>query len=158
MSVTDVVEQLRQAHALLTEARRATARADNAIEDATAVFAAATAGSTQDCVTSAHHRSTAATADVRLAHALLGQARDLLDGYCHTLAGHGLAETGKLIGPSAANTGRTGRVPASTGEESDPPALTGRYAKEIAELRKNGTKISPAKLLRMGRHRLGHLV
>ncbi|APU16059.1 hypothetical protein [Actinoalloteichus fjordicus] len=154
MSVTDVVEQLRQAHALLTEARRATAEADAAITDGATVFATATLGSAQPEVEQVNHLARASGEEVRAAHALFGQAQDLIDGYCHEIAGHGIGDAGVLPSVSSSTEETTTRPP-STSPPTDTdrqPAPEVRYAEEIAELRRKGTKISPEKVIRMGRH------
>ncbi|APU22125.1 hypothetical protein UA75_20680 [Actinoalloteichus sp. GBA129-24] len=155
-----MVEQLRQAHALLTEARRATAEADAAITDGAAVFATATLSSAQPEVEQVNHLARASGEEVRAAHALFGQAQDLIDGYCHEIAGHGINDAGVLPSVSSSTEETTTRPP-STSPPTDTdrqPAPEVRYAEEIAELRRKGTKISPEKVIRMGRHQQGHLV
>ncbi|ASO21241.1 hypothetical protein AHOG_18080 [Actinoalloteichus hoggarensis] len=160
MSVTDVVEQLRRAHALLSDARRATARADAAITDGAEVFATATAGSTRSEVEQINHLARASGNDVRAAHALFGQAQDLIDGYCHGIAGHGVGDPG-VLSSVASSTEETTTRPPSAGPLADAErgsAPEVRYAEEIAELRRKETKISPEKVIRVGRHQQGHLV
>ncbi|APU22121.1 hypothetical protein [Actinoalloteichus sp. GBA129-24] len=157
MSVTDVVEQLRQAHALLTEARRATAEADAAITDGAAVFATATLGSAQPEVEQVNHLARASGEEVRAAHALFGQAQDLIDGYCHEIAGHGVGDAGPpvVVSPSADETVRS---PSTSSPPPDRVAPEVRYAEQIAELRRNGVKISVERIVRMTRHRDGRIV
>ncbi|ASO19490.1 hypothetical protein FHR81_000833 [Actinoalloteichus hoggarensis] len=161
MSVTDVVAQLRQAHALLTQARHATRQADAAITDGAAIFATATHDSTQPEVAQANHLATRSAEDVRAAHALLAGAQDVIDGYCRDIAGHGIGEGGSLVSvlPPIGDT-RT-RPPPSTGppppadEHTDPQI---RYADEIAELRRRGAEVKPHDVVRAERLDDGRIV
>ncbi|APU13380.1 hypothetical protein [Actinoalloteichus fjordicus] len=159
MSVTDVVARLRQAHALLTEARHATTQADAAITDGATLFANATAGSTQPEVGHINHLATASSTEVRAANALFAQAQDLIDAYCHDIAGHGIGDHGNTSSTSPRN-GPSAHVEAqatpSLNTATEDPETS--YAGWIAELRRTGTKISPERIIRMARHRDGHLV
>ncbi|APU15955.1 MULTISPECIES: hypothetical protein [Actinoalloteichus] len=154
MSVTEVIAQLRQAHALLTQARQAARSADAAITDGADVFAAATLGSTQPEVEQINHLARASGEDVRTAHDLLGGAQEIIDGYCHHLAGPGIGDAGgpPLVAPSTDDT--TTRPPPSTGppptadEHTDPQI---RYAEEIAELRRRGSAVNPDDVVRAER-------
>ncbi|APU19330.1 hypothetical protein [Actinoalloteichus sp. GBA129-24] len=146
MSVTDVVARLRQAHALLTEARHATTQADAAITDGATLFANATAGSTQPEVGHINHLATASSEDVRTAHALLLGAQEVIDAYCHDIAGHGIGDSSTDIAQSSSSS-----APKITEPEN-------RYTDWIAELRRSGTKVSPDRIVWMIRHQDGHLV
>ncbi|AOS64154.1 hypothetical protein [Actinoalloteichus hymeniacidonis] len=90
MGVADVVEQLRRAHALVLEARRAAVIADAAIADGASVFATATQGSNQPEVQQINSHAQAAAEDVRTAGELLDGAQELIDAYCRSIAGHGV--------------------------------------------------------------------
>ncbi|ASO22832.1 hypothetical protein FHR81_005103 [Actinoalloteichus hoggarensis] len=158
MSVSDVVGQLRRAHALLTEARRATIVADAAITDGAEVFGAATVGSSQPEVARINRLARASGVEVRAAHVLFGRAQDLIDGYCHEIAGHGIGDAGPpvAVSPSADDTATRPPPPDQLPPDQLPPEV--RYAEQIAELRRDGVKISPEKVVRVGRHQRGHLV
>ncbi|APU13555.1 hypothetical protein [Actinoalloteichus fjordicus] len=158
MSVTDVVAQLRQAHALLTAARLATAQADAAIVDGAMIFAAATAGSTQPEVAGIADLARLSSEDVRTADALFAQTQALIDTYCHDIAGVGAGEpTAADFRGRATEEAVPSHPPASaTTDETEPPEV--RYAGWIAELRRSGAKISPERVIRMTRHRDGRLV
>ncbi|APU17876.1 MULTISPECIES: hypothetical protein [Actinoalloteichus] len=142
---------LRRAHALLAEAYRATTDAETAIDEGAALFAAATIGSTQPEVEWIAHCAAASGDDVRAARALFVQAQDLIDGYCWTIAGHGI---------DAASSTPTATVPTigAPVAETPPESVERRYGEWIAELLRSGTKISPERVVRMGRHFEGHLV
>ncbi|ASO21193.1 hypothetical protein FHR81_002161 [Actinoalloteichus hoggarensis] len=158
MGVADVVEQLRRAHARLTEALQATTEADAAIVAGATLFDSATVGSGQPVVEQAARHADAARDDVQAAHVLLDQVRELIDGYCRAIAGHGIDEAGVS---AAAVSG----LPASQAEPTPPPVPAGttidpeaRYPGWIAELRRNGTPIDPERVLRMTRLRNGRIV
>ncbi|APU19504.1 hypothetical protein [Actinoalloteichus sp. GBA129-24] len=166
MSVTDVVAQLRQAHALLTAARLATAQADAAIVDGAMIFAAATASSTQSEVAGIADLARLSSEDVRTADALFAQTQALIDTYCHDIAGVGaepvvgggdLATAGESLRPGA-SMGPALSVAKPESESGESPGPEVRYAGWIAELRRAKAKVSPDKILRMTRHRNGHLV
>ncbi|APU12695.1 MULTISPECIES: hypothetical protein [Actinoalloteichus] len=162
MSVTEIVAKLRQAYALVTQARREAARAADAITDGAAIVGAATAGSTQPHVDQITHHARAAGDDVQTADAMLRQAQDVIDAYCHSIAGHGIAEAGG--GTSGPPSAPHSSAEPSTGPQPPPPppdhtADPGvKYADWIAELRRSGTKISTDKIVRMTRLRNGRLV
>ncbi|AOS65272.1 hypothetical protein [Actinoalloteichus hymeniacidonis] len=160
MSVTDVVAQLRRAHALLTEARRAAAQAEAAITDGATVFATATTGSTQPEVSQINRLAARSGQDVRAARDLFTQTQDLINGYCHEIAGHGIgSEPAPLVALTATDT-VSGPTPATTlarhTDQHPDPAI--RYAEQIAELRRNGTKVSPERIVFMQRLRTGRIV
>ncbi|APU16210.1 hypothetical protein [Actinoalloteichus sp. GBA129-24] len=154
MSVAEVIAQLRQAYALITEARQATRQADAAITDGADVFAAATLGSTQPEVEQINHLAARSAEEVRAAHALLGGAQEIVDGYCHHLAGHGIGEGGPPVSVSPSTDDTTTRPPPATGppptadEHTDPQI---RYAEEIAELRRRGAAVKPHDVVRAER-------
>ncbi|APU17922.1 MULTISPECIES: hypothetical protein [Actinoalloteichus] len=150
MSVMEVVARLQRAHALIKDARRAAAVADEAITDGAHLFAAATAGSGQPCVEAARHHTTAAGTEVRTAHALFEQAQTLIDVYCHAVAGHGIAGG---AAPSVASRSEepTAPLPTSTSHPTENPEVC--YAAQITELLRAGKKITPSEVIRVGRHR-----
>ncbi|AOS61037.1 hypothetical protein [Actinoalloteichus hymeniacidonis] len=160
MSVTEVVAQLQRAHALLTEARHAAAVADAAISDGAAVFATATTGSTQPEVTQINRLAVRSGQDVRAAHDLFAQAQDRIDRYCQEIAGHGIGGGSSSLLASTSDDNATRppllTTPANDTNRHPDPAI--RYAEEIAEIRRNGSKISPEKVVRVGRHWQGHLI
>lgn len=115
MTVTNVVEQLRRAHALVAEARAAAVRAEIAIGEGGEIFDGATRGSIWPQVVQMRRLSHDAGDDVRLANAALGEALDIIDGYCRSIAGHGIAGVvtgadqveGASSGPAGERAGRT---------------------------------------------------
>ncbi|APU22065.1 hypothetical protein [Actinoalloteichus sp. GBA129-24] len=157
MGVADVVEQLRRAHARLTEALQATTEADAAIVAGATLFGSATIGSTQPQVEQVAQHADAARDDLRAAHLLLDQVRELIDGYCQVVAGHGIGEAGvsaaAVAGLSTEPAPSPPAVPAGT--TIDPET---RYPGWIAEVRRNGTPIDPERVLRMTRLRNGRIV
>ncbi|APU12515.1 hypothetical protein [Actinoalloteichus fjordicus] len=95
MSVTEVVEQLRRAHALLSEARNAAVVAETAISEGREIFDQGTAGSVWPQVHEMRRLGAEAGDDVRLAHTAIVQAQDIIDGYCISIAGHGIGAGGR---------------------------------------------------------------
>ncbi|APU14079.1 MULTISPECIES: hypothetical protein [Actinoalloteichus] len=154
--------RLHRAHALLTQARQATIQADAAIADGAVVFSAATHGSTQPEVAQINQLAVRSTEDVRAARALRGGAQEIIDGYCRHIAGHGIGDA-ETSPPGVSPAGPAGPSaswpvdpnPSADVSSSDPEV---RYAEWITELKRGGTKISPARIVRMIRHRCGHLV
>ncbi|APU16206.1 MULTISPECIES: hypothetical protein [Actinoalloteichus] len=161
MSVTEVIAQLRQAHALITQARQAALQADAAITDGADVFAAATLGSTQPEVDQINHLAARSAEEVRAAHALLGGAQEIIDGYCHDIAGHGIGVAGGPLLAAPATDDTATRPPPPTGppttvdEHTDPQI---RYADEIAELRRRGAAVKPHDVVRAERLDDGRII
>ncbi|APU22129.1 hypothetical protein [Actinoalloteichus sp. GBA129-24] len=118
MSVIEVVAELRRAYALLVDALAATAHAEQAIDDGSTTFDAATTGSTQPAVDSARHCALAAADDIRAARAALVAAQDVIDAYCQEIAGHGIIDGTTITGP----TGTKPTPPPATSPPNQPSA------------------------------------
>ncbi|APU15725.1 MULTISPECIES: hypothetical protein [Actinoalloteichus] len=163
MSVTEVVEQLRQAHALLTVAREATIVAEAAISEGREIFDHATTGSVWPQVPEIRRLGQEAGDDVRLAHNAMIQAQQIIDDYCHTIAGHSAAgpETtpGTTTGPTArpAETAPSSTVD-MTSKESDATDHRTHYAEWIGERERAGVVIRPKNVTRMTRMPNGRIV
>ncbi|AOS61546.1 hypothetical protein [Actinoalloteichus hymeniacidonis] len=145
MPVTEIVEQLRRAYDLLTEALRSTAVADLAIIEGHEVFAGATKGSIWPQVAQIHRLAHSAADEVRLSEAALRGAQEIIDAYCWEIAGHGLARA---------------EVGAGTALPSGQPGynVKDHYAEWIDELRGKGMHVEPDAVVRMIRLRNGRLV
>lgn len=133
LSVTIVVEQLRQAHALLTEARAATARAGHEIAEGSEIFDEGTRGSIWPQVEQIRRFGRAASDEVRLAYTELGQAQDIIDDYCMSIAGH-------RIGGHAGIEG--GADSTAIGPGTAPDDSQSRYPEWIAERERAGAVIT----------------
>ncbi|MBB5910772.1 hypothetical protein [Actinoalloteichus hymeniacidonis] len=149
--MTEVVAQLRQAYALVVEAREAATRAEAAIAAGSEIFAEGTRGSIWPQVREIHTLGRAAREDVELALSELGQAQDIIDGYCFAIAGHG-------IGPPGVDIGSGGSAGARTpGTEEPPPALSDggdqrdHYPEWIAERERAGAIIDRDNVDRMSK-------
>ncbi|APU15728.1 MULTISPECIES: hypothetical protein [Actinoalloteichus] len=137
MSVTEVVEQLRQTHALLTVAREATIVAKAAISEG------------RD--------------DVRLAHNAMIQAQQIIDDYWHTISGHRAAGPETTPGTTIGPTGRPIEAALSStvdtkGKESDATDHRAHYAEWIADRERAGVVIRPKDVTRMARMPNGRIV
>ncbi|AOS62049.1 hypothetical protein [Actinoalloteichus hymeniacidonis] len=158
MSVTEVIAQLRRAHALLTEARNATSQADKAITDGAATFATATTGSSQPEVEKIAHLAATASSQVQDARGDFAQVQAIIDAYCQHIAGHDLTDVTKPQGLSPATVENPPIEHDKTNSSDGPRAAPESYADLIAELQRNGAKISSDKVVRVGRHRDGRVI
>ncbi|ASO18081.1 hypothetical protein FHR81_002478 [Actinoalloteichus hoggarensis] len=162
MSVTEVVEQLRRAHARLTEARAAAVVAETTIREGREIFDHGTAGSIWPHVHEIRRLGAEAGDDVRLAHTAIIQAQEIINDYCVSIAGHGIGGAADPPGsmPEASRTdGEADRSPVAAGPtDHGAPSTEEQRADWIADRERAGAVINPQNVTRINKLPDGRIV
>ncbi|WP_157434072.1 MULTISPECIES: cysteine rich repeat-containing protein [Actinoalloteichus] len=160
--MTEVVEQLRRAHALLVVAREAAVVAEFAIGEGGEIFDEGTAGSVWPQVQEMRRLRREAGEDVRLAHAAMVAAQEIIDEYCFAIAGHGVDGAAVFGSVSGSGPSVDEEVPAPAADTRPPGRDTAAQreaeADWIADRERAGVVINPKNVTRIARLPDGRIV